>query len=262
MLTYFRHTLGLYSASPLPPRGREPVAPAAGKGPAPAGVARSHALGRPWPAVRPHYGGLPSMAGRGGRRRAAEAARIGGPSRAPSPPGSYGARDRNRRDGAPRGATRSEKPRAQTDWLRPWARRPPRLFAGVETPAPGDVKGGAKLGRDPRRENDGVCLDETITTRVARSSPTARDGPICRWRRTRPLWQHAGCRQIKGPHAMSQTQHRPRAERGRNPPPRRVRRSAGDRGGNGQTECGRPDASLCPDLHSVRAKLARAARIS
>ncbi len=32
---------------------------------APAGVPRKHALGRPWVAVRPHYGGLPERAGRG-----------------------------------------------------------------------------------------------------------------------------------------------------------------------------------------------------
>ena len=31
---------------------------------APAAVVRTHGLGRPWAAVRPHYGGLPSMAGR------------------------------------------------------------------------------------------------------------------------------------------------------------------------------------------------------
>ena len=34
-------------------------------GAAPAGGARNPALGRPWVTVRPHYGGLPLMAGRG-----------------------------------------------------------------------------------------------------------------------------------------------------------------------------------------------------
>src|ERR1019366_6946323 len=60
--------LGLYFASPDPPRGREPGAPTRGvrAGARGRGFA-GRALGRwPWPAVRPHYGGLPSMAGRGG----------------------------------------------------------------------------------------------------------------------------------------------------------------------------------------------------
>ena len=59
--------ISLYSLSPDPPRGREPVAPARGvrAGARGRGFA-GRALGRPWPAVRPHYGGLPSMAGRGG----------------------------------------------------------------------------------------------------------------------------------------------------------------------------------------------------
>ena len=76
---------------------------ASGVGAAPAGGARNPALGRPRPAVRPHYGGLPLMAGRGGdegRRKLPGSGAPGGPVAARK----HGAGDRNRRDGAPRGA--------------------------------------------------------------------------------------------------------------------------------------------------------------
>ena len=56
-----------------------------GEGVAPAGGARNPALGRPRVAVRPHYGGLPSMAGRGadeGGRKPAGSGAQEGPVRA------------------------------------------------------------------------------------------------------------------------------------------------------------------------------------
>src|SRR6185312_10023462 len=62
---------------------------------------------------------------------------------------------------ARREAPRSPKgERAQTDWLRFAARRPPRLVGGGCCPAPG-VAGEATLGRIPRAGNDGACRHET-----------------------------------------------------------------------------------------------------
>jgi hypothetical protein len=66
--------------------------PKAGREAAPAGGACNPTPGRPRPAVRPHYEGLPSMAGRGGRRRAAGAARAGRPQAFRSPARKHGLR--------------------------------------------------------------------------------------------------------------------------------------------------------------------------
>ena len=63
----------------------------AGEGAAPAGEARNLALGRPWVAVRPHYGGLPESGWTRHGRRRAKACRIGSSQKPPgSAPGSYG----------------------------------------------------------------------------------------------------------------------------------------------------------------------------
>ena len=87
---------GLYSFHLIPAKGAYPgTLWNVGVGTAPAGVGVvPRALGRPWVTVRPHYGGLPSMAGRDRRRagnRLETCARKHGPG------------DRNRRGGAPGG---------------------------------------------------------------------------------------------------------------------------------------------------------------
>jgi hypothetical protein len=130
---------------PYPPRGREPVAPAAGKGSAPAGVASQAAhSGGPGQPSGPTTGvclrWLDAAATKGGGSRPDR-----GPSRAPSPPGRYGARDRNRRDGAPSGATRSKSRVNRRTGCAPW-RAVPLACCGVETPAPGDLKGEQSSG--------------------------------------------------------------------------------------------------------------------
>ena len=64
-------------------------------GAAPAGGVRTPALGRPWVAVRPYYGGLPFNGWTRHGRRRAKARRIGLSQKPPgSAPGSYGPRDR------------------------------------------------------------------------------------------------------------------------------------------------------------------------
>ena len=82
--------------------GKPPV------GVAPAGGARNPAPGRPWVAVRSATMVCPSMGWTRRGRRRAKAYRIGvEPKAARVAPGSYSPRDRNCRDGAPRGARTS-----------------------------------------------------------------------------------------------------------------------------------------------------------
>jgi hypothetical protein len=61
---------------------------------APEGEARNLALGRPWVAVRPHYEGLPLMAGRGADEGWRMPPGSGRGQTLPSAPGSYGPGDR------------------------------------------------------------------------------------------------------------------------------------------------------------------------
>ena len=69
---------------------------------APAGVVRSHALGRPRVTVRPHYGGLPARAG---RDRTSGRKLVLGPAKSrPSESRKHGPEAQNRRSGAPSGA--------------------------------------------------------------------------------------------------------------------------------------------------------------
>jgi len=79
-------------------------------GAAPAAAARNRGTGRPRVAVRPYYGGLPLMAGRGtdeGRRKLPGSGRGIPPVRARK----HGPGDWNRRSGAPRGAPPSPRRR-------------------------------------------------------------------------------------------------------------------------------------------------------
>jgi len=99
-----------------------------GFGPAPAGVASQ--------AARSGGPGQPSGPTTGACLQWLDAAETKGggscpdrgPRRAPFPPGSYGAGDRNRRDGAPRGATRSKRSRDRRTGCAAWRAVPPRLF--------------------------------------------------------------------------------------------------------------------------------------
>jgi len=80
-------------------------------GAAPAVVARNHGSGRPRVTVRPYYGGLPLMAGRGpdeGRRKLPGSRRAEGP---PSGPGSTVPRTEKPRWSAERRARRSQDAR-------------------------------------------------------------------------------------------------------------------------------------------------------
>ena len=123
--------LGLYSAYLARPRASSRDVSAAERGAAPARGIRNLAPGTPRVTVRPHYEGLPSMAGLG-RAKAAKASGSG-PRRAVRPgAGSTVPRREIAAGGAPRGGrpsrTSLRSPRKQ---VRHWARTPSRRFAQV-----------------------------------------------------------------------------------------------------------------------------------
>ncbi len=114
----------LYSCHPTHRGASSGDRPKAGREAAPAGGACNPTPGRPRPAVRPHYEGLPSMAGRGGRRRAAGAVRAGRPQAFRSPARKHGLRgQKSPQRSAERRACRSQGARRRKAETRCAARR-------------------------------------------------------------------------------------------------------------------------------------------
>ena len=108
---------------------------------APAGGVRTPALGRPWVAVRAHYGALPSMAGRRCGRRRGESR----PAEGVDPLShirKHGPGDRKAACGAPRGARGPKGSRHETKRTRLAALHTPHFLRGEswEDGLPGAAK--------------------------------------------------------------------------------------------------------------------------
>ena len=107
----------LCSCRPIRPRASSRDVPKMGSDAAPAGGARNPAPGGPGQAVRPHYDGLPSMAGCAGREGWREPPGLERPKASSADPArKCGLRGlKNAACGAPRGAS----PRSQAEGARP-----------------------------------------------------------------------------------------------------------------------------------------------
>src|SRR3954471_20751170 len=98
---------------------------------APAGRLRQPALGRPRVPVRPHYEGLPSMAGRGWDEGGRKPAGWGRPLGRSVPARKNGPENRNRGGGVPEGeASASWTSRRKAELEAPSGAPPPRALLG------------------------------------------------------------------------------------------------------------------------------------
>ena len=147
--------------------GFVPPGPVTGKpgigGAAPAGGVRYPALGRPWPAVRPHYGGLPRNGctrreARGGGSCPAKGVKSVPQARPGSTaPGTEKPRwSAERRPRLARGAERK-------DWMRRSALRSPRTIRGDKrsAPRPAGISYGAPA--PVKNRGDGARLHSSLT---------------------------------------------------------------------------------------------------
>jgi hypothetical protein len=92
------------------------------------------APGTPWVTVRPHYGGPPSMAGRGPDERGRKPAGSGWAECPPSGPGRHGPGERNRREMARRKAAVCRKTGRDLRNARACRRAIPLTFPERRTP--------------------------------------------------------------------------------------------------------------------------------
>jgi len=156
-----------HPASPFRGRSHE-TQTRAGEVAAPAGGARNPASGRPRPAVRPYYEGLPSMAGRGGRRRVAGAARMEGPtSLSGRPPGSTApGTEKLRWSAERRRAFAKARAAARRMMVAPLGAPSPRLLPGAKRKAP---RLGQGYGLPGAAKNTGAdaCPDLILRSRAS-----------------------------------------------------------------------------------------------